>query len=149
MSRAAIWGNLILISTLWGASFPLVRFVVAEMSPLAMTAARGCIAAVALGLFLWATRAKLSGFGQVWRHALVLGVMNGLVPNILNGMALQRIESLPGALVQATTPIFIRRSSLANRRSTNVSTAETRRTSPTSVSTPLVREPAHAARPRT
>lgn len=107
MSRGAIWANLLLISALWGASFPLVRFVVAEMSPLAMTAARGFIAAAALTLFLYATRAEAGGFRGVWRHALVLGAMNGLVPNILNGMALQRIESLPGALVQATTPIFI------------------------------------------
>lgn len=107
MSRSAIWANLVLISILWGAAFPLVRFVVSEMSPLAMTAARGCIAAAALGLFLWAIRADLAGFRAVWRHALVLGALNGFIPNILNGMALQRIESLPGALVQSTTPIFI------------------------------------------
>lgn len=107
MTQGRILGNLILISALWGMSFPLVRIVVAEMSPVAMTAARGFIAAGALLLFLWVAGAAWTGFAKVWRHALVLGLMNGLVPNILNGMSLQRIESLPAALTQATTPLFI------------------------------------------
>lgn len=107
MTQRRILWNLVLISALWGMSFPLVRIIVAEMSPVAMTAARGFIAAGALLLFLWLAGAAWAGFGQVWRHALVLGLMNGLVPNILNGMSLQRIESLPAALTQATTPLFI------------------------------------------
>lgn len=107
MTQGRILGNLVLISALWGMSFPLVRIIVAEMSPVAMTAARGFIAAGALLLFLWVAGAAWAGFRQVWRHALVLGLMNGLVPNILNGMSLQRIESLPAALTQATTPLFI------------------------------------------
>lgn len=107
MTQGRILANLVLISALWGMSFPLVRIIVAEMSPVAMTAARGFVAAGALLLFLWLAGAAWAGFRQVWRHALVLGLMNGLVPNILNGMSLQRIESLPAALTQATTPLFI------------------------------------------
>jgi len=107
MTQGRILANLVLISALWGMSFPLVRIIVAEMSPVAMTAARGFVAAGALLLFLWLAGAAWAGFRQVWRHALVLGAMNGLAPNILNGMSLQRIESLPAALTQATTPLFI------------------------------------------
>ncbi len=107
MTQGAILRNLVLISALWGACFPLIRFVVAELSPWAMTAGRGLVAAGALLLFLWLAGAAWSGFARVWRHALVLGLMNGLLPNVLNGFALQRIESLAGALVQATTPVFI------------------------------------------
>jgi drug/metabolite transporter (DMT)-like permease len=107
MTQATILRNLVLISALWGACFPAIRFVVAELSPYAMTAGRGFVAAGALVLFLWLAGAAWSGFASVWRHALVLGLMNGLLPNVLNGFALRHIESLAGALVQATTPVFI------------------------------------------
>jgi drug/metabolite transporter (DMT)-like permease len=41
------------------------------------------------------------------RHALVLGTLNGWVPNILGSAAMARIDSASGALIQATAPLMV------------------------------------------
>jgi hypothetical protein len=41
------------------------------------------------------------------RHALVLGTLNGWVPNILASAAMARIESAAGALIQASAPLVV------------------------------------------
>ncbi|UQN10652.1 DMT family transporter (plasmid) [Deinococcus sp. QL22] len=38
---------------------------------------------------------------------MLLGLLNGFIPNVLLAYALSRIDSAPAALLQATTPLFV------------------------------------------
>ena len=102
-----LWAYLLVLSGLWGASFPLVRFAVQTMPPLALSSARAGIAAVALGLFLCLTRQAVRADGAMLRHMLVLGTINGWLPNMLLAMALGRVTSAQAALIGACGPLMV------------------------------------------
>ncbi|WP_270935772.1 DMT family transporter [Falsiroseomonas oryzae] len=105
LSGPALWWRLLVIGGLWGSSFPLLRLVAAEMSPLALAALRGGFAALGVLAFLVVTR-QLAGPLQL-RHALVLGTTNGWVPNLLTAVALGSIAAAPAALIHAATPLLV------------------------------------------
>jgi drug/metabolite transporter (DMT)-like permease len=105
LSGPALWWRLLVIGGLWGASFPLLRMVAAEMSPFALAALRGSFAALGVFAFLVVTR-QLAGPMRI-RHWLVLGTTNGWVPNLLTALALGNIEAAPAALIHAATPLIV------------------------------------------
>jgi drug/metabolite transporter (DMT)-like permease len=105
LAGPALWWRLIVIGALWGSSFPLLRLVAAEMSPLALAALRGGFAALAVFAFLAAT-GQFGGKLQL-RHWLVLGTTNGWAPNLLTAVALGRIEAAPAALIHSATPLIV------------------------------------------
>ncbi len=105
LAGPALWWRLVVIGALWGSSFPLLRLVASETSPLALAALRGLFAAAGVLAFLIVTR-RLGGRLQV-RHWLVLGTTNGWVPNLLTAFALGSIEAAPAALIHAATPLIV------------------------------------------
>jgi drug/metabolite transporter (DMT)-like permease len=105
LSGPALWWRLLVIGALWGSSFPLLRLVAMEMSPLALAALRGLFAAAGVFAFLVVTR-QFGGRLEL-RHWLVLGTTNGWVPNLLTAFALGSIEAAPAALIHATTPLIV------------------------------------------
>lgn len=105
LAGPALWWRMLVIGTLWGSSFPLLRLVAQDMSPLALAALRGGFAALGVLAFLVVTR-QLGGKLQL-RHWLVLGTTNGWVPNLLTALALNRIEAAPAALIHAATPLLV------------------------------------------
>lgn len=107
MSQSSLAWRLLLISFLWGSSFPLLRFVALQMPPLALGAARGAIAALAVLAFLAVTRQVRRFDARAVRHALVIGTCNGWLPNVMTAVALERIESAPAALIQAAAPLMV------------------------------------------
>jgi drug/metabolite transporter (DMT)-like permease len=96
---------LLVIGGLWGSSFPLLRLVASDMSPLALAALRGLFAAAGVFAFLLVTR-RLGGKLEL-RHWLVLGTTNGWVPNLLTAFALGSIAAAPAALIHAATPLIV------------------------------------------
>ena len=65
------------------------------------------MAAAALALFLWATRRAVRPDRRTLRHMLVLGTVNGWLPNVLTAAALGHITSAQGALIQACGPLMV------------------------------------------
>jgi len=107
LTGPALWLRLVVIGALWGAAFPLIRFLAAHLPPFALAGVRGALAAVAVFVFL-AMRRELGGF--TWRvagAALVLGVLSGVLPNTLIPLGLQRMEAAPASLVQAAGPLVV------------------------------------------
>ena len=105
LAGPALWWRMLVIGTLWGSSFPLLRLVAQDMSPLALAALRGGFATLGVLAFLVVTR-QLGGTLQL-RHWIVLGTTNGWVPNLLTALALGRIEAAPAALIHAATPLLV------------------------------------------
>jgi len=107
LAGAALWVRLVVIGALWGAAFPLIRFLAAHLPPFAMAGVRGALAAVAVFVFLWFRR-ELGGISRaVLLAAVVLGTFSGVIPNTLIPLALQRMEAAPASLVQAAGPLIV------------------------------------------
>ena len=107
LSGAALWVRLVTIAALWGATYPLIRYLSAFLSPFAMAGLRGVLAAIVVFIFLW-MRGGLGGVTrQVAVASLMLGTFAGVLPNTLIPMALQRMEAAPASLVQAAGPLII------------------------------------------
>ncbi len=103
----ALWLRLITIALLWGATYPLIRYLAAVLPPFTMASVRGVLAAIVVFLFLW-LRGALGGIDRkVMLGAMVLGILAGALPNTLIPVALQRMEAAPAALVQAAGPLII------------------------------------------
>jgi len=107
LSGPALWWRLLVIGALWGSSFPLMRMVAHQMSPTALATARGAMAALAVLVFLWATGAMKGWRRDLWKHALVIGSLNGWLPNVLTAIAMGSIGSATAALIQSATPLFV------------------------------------------
>jgi drug/metabolite transporter (DMT)-like permease len=107
MTGWPLWWRLLLISSLWGSAFPLMRFAVAAIPPWWLASGRALLAASAVALWLALRGRPVLPRGAMLRHALVLGTLNGWVPNILGSAAMARIDSAAGALVQAAAPLLV------------------------------------------
>ncbi len=98
--------HLAICAVTWGFSFVCMKLMNGEVDPLTMSFARASIAAVAmaawvmaLGQLPWPTRDEIKDW-------LVLGSVNGWIPNILVAFALERMAAGMASMVQAATPIF-------------------------------------------
>lgn len=94
-------------SFFWGASFPLVKTMANDFPPIALAALRG--SGGALTLMLWfAAR----GEGILPRSAremldwIVLGALNGWIPNLLVAFAVQALPSGQAAMIQSCGPLI-------------------------------------------
>jgi drug/metabolite transporter (DMT)-like permease len=107
LTGAALWLRLAIIGALWGAAFPMIRYLAFHIPPFTLAAVRGGLASLAVLAFLW-WRRELAGLDRrvAW-GALVLGTLNGVLPNTLMPLALVRIEAAPGSLVQAAGPLVV------------------------------------------
>ena len=102
-----LWAYLLGLSALWGSAFPLVRFAVQSMPPFALASARAAAAAAAIGVFLLISRSAFRPDRRMLRDMLVLGTINGWLPNVLTAASLGRITSAQGALIQACGPLMV------------------------------------------
>ena len=107
MTGWPLWWRLLLISSLWGAAFPLMRFAVAAIPPWWLASGRSLLAAAVVALWLALRGRPVLPRGAMLRHALVLGTLNGWIPNILGSAAMARIDSATGSLVQAAVPLLV------------------------------------------
>ena len=103
------WPMLIVLASLWGASYLFIKVAVEDIPPAPMMAVRTLLAAaVLLGYLAWRmgwTRA-VADLRAAWRHCAVLGVINAAVPFWLIAWGEQHIDSGLAAVVQASVPIF-------------------------------------------
>jgi drug/metabolite transporter (DMT)-like permease len=105
--RLRLWTYLLLISAGWGSGFLMIKVAADSMPPFAIATCRGGVSAVALLLFVLATRVRFRPDALQLRHMLVLGTFSGWVPNALSAVALVQIESALAAIIQAATPLMV------------------------------------------
>jgi len=98
---------LLLLSTLWGASYAFIRIGVETIPPLTFIAARTSIAAaVLLGLLKWRGLA-LPAEATLWRRFALQACLNSVVPFTLIAWAEQFVEAGLAAILNASAPIFV------------------------------------------
>ncbi|WP_424952594.1 DMT family transporter [Deinococcus sp.] len=105
-SRSGALAQMLLIAATWGTAVLFIKLAVSHgLPPLILATLRAGLAGLTIGAWL-----LVSGAGirlPPLRVALLLGLLNGFLPNVLLAYALSRIDSAPAALLQATTPLFV------------------------------------------
>jgi drug/metabolite transporter (DMT)-like permease len=99
-------GLLMLLATLWGGSYTLIRIGVATIPPVTFIAGRTLIA----GLILMAL-SRLRGIALprdavTWRSFLIQACLNSVLPFTLIAWAELRVEAGLAAILNSTTPVF-------------------------------------------
>jgi drug/metabolite transporter (DMT)-like permease len=98
---------LLVLATLWGASYSFIRVGVESIPPITFIAARTLIAG---GLLLAVMRARgvaLPLDGAVWRKFLFQAGLNSVVPFTLIAWAERTVDAGLATILNSTSPIFV------------------------------------------
>jgi drug/metabolite transporter (DMT)-like permease len=97
---------LLLLATLWGASYTFIRLGVASIPPVTLIAARTTIAAVVLlGILRW-RRIEMPTDLAVWRRFLFQACLNSVIPFTLIAWAEQSVDAGLATILNSSAPIF-------------------------------------------
>lgn len=97
---------LLVLSTLWGASYTFIKVGVETIPPLTFIAARTLIAGGLLAAILWARGMRLPGDRASWARFLFQAGLNSVVPFTLIAWAEQTVDAGVATILNATSPIF-------------------------------------------
>lgn len=102
----AEWGQLILLSLLWGGSFFFTGVAVKQLPPFTLVNLRVALAAIILLLILRVCRQPLPGGWRLWIALSGMGLLNNAIPFSLIVWGQTHIASGMAAILNATTPFF-------------------------------------------
>jgi drug/metabolite transporter (DMT)-like permease len=104
------WPLLLVLASMWGASYLFIKVAVEDISPAAMTEVRVLVSGVLLaGYLAWRIggRRAVRELRDAWKPCLVLGVINSAIPMTLVAWGELHIDSSVAAIAQASVPIFV------------------------------------------
>lgn len=105
-STLFVAGHLAICAVTWGSSFIFIKLTRGEVDPFTLSLIRAGIAALAMTVWVtWLGQTPWPSRDE-WRDWLVLGSVNGWIPNILVAFALERMAAGMASMVQAATPLF-------------------------------------------
>ncbi|HEY6794518.1 MAG TPA: DMT family transporter [Kineosporiaceae bacterium] len=105
--KAAWLPGFVALSSVWGASFALIKIAVqAGVTPLWVALWRCSLGALALLAFCAARRRPLPRDPGTWGHALVVAALLNSAPFALLAFGEQRVDSVAAGIVNATTPLL-------------------------------------------
>lgn len=99
------FSRLLLLASLWGASFLFIRIAVPSLGPFLLMDLRVLIASGALILYAFFLR-RLPDLMQRWKEYLILGTINSAIPFTLIAASELYLTSSLAAILNATTPMF-------------------------------------------
>jgi drug/metabolite transporter (DMT)-like permease len=97
--------QLVFLSAVWGASFPLIRIAAPAFGPLPMACVRCALAAVVLSLLMGVTRQAWPPRSQ-WASLTLLSVLTVVAPFVLFNWAGLVVPAGYSAVLNATAPLF-------------------------------------------
>ncbi len=97
--------QLLLLSAIWGASFPFMLVAVTEFKPLALIEVRVLVGAILLAGIL-AARGDLGSLRGRWKQFLVLGAINSAIPFSLFAFAAKYLTAGTSSVLNSTAPLF-------------------------------------------
>lgn len=101
-----IVSRLLACSALWASSFLFIKLS-ASLNPFVLAAMRGVIGASAIALWFLVQKKSLLPQRHEWRIWMILGTLNGWLPNVLLAYALTHIGTAPAAMIQASGPLIV------------------------------------------
>jgi drug/metabolite transporter (DMT)-like permease len=100
------WVLLIILATVWGASFFLAKIAVDEVPPLTLVFCRVSLAAVTLFFYFKLSSRTIPLGIALWGAFLLMGLINNVIPFSLLFWGQTQIASGLASILNATTPIF-------------------------------------------
>ncbi len=102
--------SLLLLASIWGASYLFIKVAVEEMEPAALMSLRLVLAGATLAVVLASQLGWRRAFAEVratGRHGVVLAVLNGALPFWLIAWGEKHVDSGIAAIANSTVPIFV------------------------------------------
>lgn len=103
---AAEWGQLLLLSLIWGGSFFLIAIAVTDLPVLTIVNARIGVAALVLWAFVLMSGRQVPRDPGLWLAFLVMGLLNNIIPFGLIVWGQTAIPSGLASILNATTPLW-------------------------------------------
>ena len=97
---------LLLLATLWGASYTFIKIGVASIPPLTLIAARTSIAGALLLVIMRGRGVSLPTDAATWRRFLFQACLNSVIPFTLIAWAEQSLDAGLATILNSTAPIF-------------------------------------------
>ncbi|WP_315779776.1 DMT family transporter [Bradyrhizobium sp. SZCCHNPS1003] len=97
---------LVLLSTLWGASYTFIKIGVETIPPLTLIAARTMIAGLLLAAIIRSRGLAWPRDRTIWRRFMIQAGLNSVVPFTLIAWAERTVEAGLATILNATSPIF-------------------------------------------
>lgn len=97
---------LLVLSTLWGASYTFIKVGVQSIPPVTLIAMRTLVAGILLLLFIRWRRVVLPRDATTWRRFFVQACLNSVVPFTLIAWAQQTTDASLATILNSTSPIF-------------------------------------------
>jgi drug/metabolite transporter (DMT)-like permease len=97
---------LLLLATLWGASYSFIKLGVATIPPVTLIAARTLIAGLLLLVILRWRRLKMPADAATWRRFLFQACLNSVIPFTLIAWAERSLDAGLATILNSTSPIF-------------------------------------------
>jgi drug/metabolite transporter (DMT)-like permease len=97
---------LLLLATLWGASYTFIKLGVATIPPTTLIAARTLIAGVLLLVVMHARGLKLPRDVDTWRRFLLQAFLNSVIPWTLIAWSERSLDAGLATILNSTSPMF-------------------------------------------
>jgi drug/metabolite transporter (DMT)-like permease len=97
---------LLLLATLWGASYTLIKLGVATIAPITLIAARTAIAGLLLLAIMRWRGVKMPRDGATWRRFLLQACLNSVIPWTLLAWGERSVEAGLATILNSASPIF-------------------------------------------
>jgi drug/metabolite transporter (DMT)-like permease len=98
---------LLVLATLWGASYSLIKVGVETIPPITLIAARTLIAAALLLAIVRWRGLILPRDGETWRRFLIQACLNSAIPFTLIAWGERQVDAGPATVLNSTAPIFV------------------------------------------
>jgi drug/metabolite transporter (DMT)-like permease len=97
---------LLLLATLWGASYTFIKLGVATIPPITLIAARTSIAGLLLLVIMRARGLRLPKDAAAWRRFLFQACLNSVIPWTLIAWGERSLDAGLATILNSTSPIF-------------------------------------------
>jgi drug/metabolite transporter (DMT)-like permease len=99
--------HLVGVSMLWASGFVFVKALNPVQGPFGISAWRAGIACLALGAFIALRGGSLMPRRGELRHWIVLGAIQGFIPNVLTALGLRTVTAGTASMIQASGPLVV------------------------------------------
>lgn len=90
----------------WGASFLMIKYILASFTTVGLAFGRNIFGALALGVILLAKRMRLPIRAAHWGHIAVSAVLLNAIPGYLFAVGETQVSSIMAGMINATTPMM-------------------------------------------
>lgn len=101
------WVILVILVTIWGASFVAIKIAITDIGPAWLAASRLGLAAILMVIYAKITKIPPPRGAREWGISAVLGIIGTTLPFALIGWASQFVPSGIAGLMMATNPILV------------------------------------------